>query len=114
MAKWRVTPKTQGNTLRSAVEYDDHGSNWMVEQDISHVLEAAKRDREREQLLGKSKQHYRKFASIPEVVAIEINQLYGIDLFAPEFMHDEEMKARFFRIIETEYPHLKTTETKFT
>ena len=70
----------------------------------NHFLEQAKQDREATK--KKTDKGYKKFATIPDIVAIEVSEKYGIDIHSPDFLHDVDKKARFMTIIKTEYPHL--------
>ena len=105
MARWKVTPKSS-TTLTGKIEYDNHGSSWSVVQDVQPFLDEAKRDRAE----GDGSSHMTKMFSIPEVIAIEIREKWGVDIFAPDFMQDKEKKAKVFQIVEQEYPNLKSTE----
>lgn len=104
MAKWKVTPKTGAN-LSGVIDYDSHGASWGVQQDIQPFLDQAKEDRSE----GDGKAHQTKLCTVPEVIAIEVKLKWGIDIFSPEFMHDKAMKAKFFSIIQQEYPLLMST-----
>ena len=104
MAKWKLNQAG----LQAGIEYDSgaaHGDSfWKIYQDEKPFLEQAKRDREegsKANALGA-----KKFATIPEIVAIEINNKYGIDIHAPDFLHDDDKKAKFFAIMQSEYSHL--------
>ena len=44
---------------------------------------------------------------VPFVVSLILKQKYGIDMAT--FSKDEQMRNKLMRIIETEYPYLKTT-----
>ena len=108
MAKWTITPGTAGNTMSSQIDYDRHGrvedTTWQVYQDETPFLEQAKEDRERgtaDNIMGA-----KKFATIPDIVAIEVLQKYGIDIHDPAIMRDRAEMMRFKKIIMTEYPHL--------
>ena len=103
MAKWKVTPGTVNNSMAGQVEYDDHGSVWKIYQDEKPFLEQAKMDRE---TMGPAVNGFKKFATIPEIVAIEINEQHGIDIHAPDTMHDKDKMAKFMLIIKQEYPYL--------
>ena len=104
MAKWKmsngITPATFEYDSGSAVG----DANWSYTQDETPFLEEAKRDREAIQKDNNSKM--RKFATIPEIVAIEIKMNHGIDIHAPDFMYDEDKKAKFFSIIRSDYAYL--------
>lgn len=108
MAKWNVGLASPGNTLSGGIEYNQHGSQWRIEQNINPYLEEAKKDRD----LGDGVKHYTKMYTIPDIVAIEIKQKYGIDVFSPEFMHDKEQKAKVHLIMQQEYSKLLSTDKK--
>ena len=104
MAKWKLNQAG----LQGDFQYDNNSSDgsahWRFEQDERPFLEQAKRDRE----LGNKKTHmnHKKFATIPEIVSIEILNKYGIDIHSLTFMDDQDAKAKFFTIIQQDYPHL--------
>ena len=104
MAKWKLNQAG----LQGDFQYDNNSSDgsahWRFEQDERPFLEQAKRDRE----LGNKKTHmnHKKFATIPEIVSIEILNKYGIDIHSLTFMDDVDAKAKFFTIIQQDYPHL--------
>jgi len=105
MAKWTVIPKTINNSMASQIDINPNEEvTWKVYQDERPYLEQAKLDRE--QTTKKTDKGYKKFATIPDIVAIEILQKYGIDVHDAEFMHDIDKKAKFMTIIKTDYPHL--------
>ena len=104
MAKWKLNQAG----LQAGFDYESGAatgeSNWQIYQDEKPFLEQAKRDREagtKANSMGA-----KKFATIPEIVAIELNSKWGIDIHAADFLHDDDKKAKFFTIIQTEYPHL--------
>ena len=102
MAKWKINQAG----LQAGIEYNGAAgeSHWKMYQDERPFLEQAKRERE----LGTKKTHHnhKKFATIPEIVAIEIKEKYGIDLHSLTFMDDVDAKAKFFTIIQTDDPPL--------
>ena len=104
MAKWKINQAG----LKGGFEYDagqaTGESFYQFEQDEKPFLEQAKEDRERG--TKKNELGAKKFATIPEIVAIELNVKWGIDIHAPDFLHDDDKKAKFFTIIHQEYPHL--------
>ena len=104
MAKWKINQAG----LQGGIEYESGAltgeSNWQFEQDERPFLQQAKEDREagtKQNLLGA-----KKFATIPEIVAIEINYKYGIDIHAPDTLQDKDKMTRFKAIVAAEYPHL--------
>ena len=105
MAKWKIKNNSVNNTLTGSFEYEGAvgESIWSVHQDERPFIEQAKIDRETQRGNGS---HYKKFASIPEIVAIELNTKYGIDIHSPTFMHDTDMKARMMAIIKQDFPYL--------
>ena len=104
MAKWKLNQ----SGLTGGFEYDSGSATgdsfWKFHQDEKPFLEQAKRDREATQKTNAM--GMKKFATIPEIVAIEVNYKYGLDIHDPNFFHDDDKKAKFFTIIQTEYPHL--------
>jgi len=108
MAKWTIGSKSSNSgTLQGKFEYESGKavgeSNWVITQDEKPFLEQAKREREQ----GKRKDTgYRKFATIPDIVAIEVLQNHGIDLHDPNTMADRALMNKFRYIIKTEYPYL--------
>lgn len=105
MARWiDVGSKTAPDGMKGTIDYDQHGSSWTIEQDEKPFIEQAKLDRE---LMGTNPiDGMRKFATIPDIVAIEINEKYGIDLHAPETVMDRDKMNRFKQIVRQEYAHL--------
>ena len=106
MAKWTVTPGTVNNSMKGSIEYDRHGSiddsTWQIYQDEKPFLEQAKMDRETQ----KEVNGFKKFATIPDVVAIEILTKYGIDIHDPNTMSDSDKMKKFKKIIQQDYKYL--------
>jgi len=102
MARWQHTSKT--GDLTGQLITDTNGENiWKVEGDISGTIEDVKRDRE----AGRNKNsHYQKMCSIPNVIVLELNTKYNLDILDPEFMHDPAQKKRLVYLLKTEYPDL--------
>jgi len=106
MAKWTVGGKGQG-TLQGKFEYESGkatgNSQWQIYQDEKPFLEQAKLERE----MGHKKDiGYRKFATIPDIVAIEVLHKHGIDIHDPETMRDKALMNKFRTIIKSEYAYL--------
>jgi hypothetical protein len=79
------------------------GSHWRVEGDISGTIAEVKQERE----AGRNtKSHFQKMCSIPNIVVLELNTKYNLDILDPEFMHDPAMKKRLVYLLKTEYPDL--------
>jgi hypothetical protein len=110
MKKWNVTPGANPNdvNLRGEVYYDKGvAADWRVTQDLDPFLKQVKRERDllNDNPLAK-KSHYRKFATIPDVIAIEILEKYGLDIHHPEFMKTPEEVKKLKAIIMRDYPDL--------
>ena len=103
MAHWAVKPKTVGSSLAGAIQYDDVGSNWRVWQDEKPYVDMVKQERETH---SNRHTHVKKFATVPDIVAMEILEKYGLDLHSPSFMHDVDAMKKLKTIMITDYPHL--------
>ena len=106
MAKWTVTPRTVNNSMSGQIEYDGGHkgeSRWQIYQDEKPFLEQAKLDREQQ---TKADLGYKKFATIPDIVAIEIKEKYGVDIHDPDTMNDSDKMAKFMMLVKTHYAYL--------
>lgn len=107
MAKWKVGDKTNPGSLQGTFEYESGSATgesiWTVQQDEKPFIEQAKLDREAGTAKGAS---YKKFATIPDIVAIDILNKYGIDIHDPNTMRDRDKMLKFKNIIKTEYKYL--------
>ena len=82
-------------------------SKFVLSQDINAYREYAKESRDLYEV-AKSKSHYRSFAIIPDIVAIDILTKYQIDINASDFMGDKVLVNKLKKIIISEYPDLLT------
>jgi hypothetical protein len=110
MKKWDITPGIDkyDSSLRGEVYYDKGvKADWRITQDIDPFLKQVKMERDllADNPLAK-KGHYRKFATIPDVIAIEILENHGLDIHHPEFMKTPEEVKKLKRVIMSEYPAL--------
>ena len=104
MAVWKdLRSASIPDGMSSSIDMEKDRANYEVRQDVSAYLEQAKKDRE---TTGMKRGHLKKFATIPDVVAIEILSKYGMDIHDPAFMHDPDNMKKFKYIIETEYKNL--------
>jgi hypothetical protein len=107
MAKWKVGDKTNPGSLQGTFEYESGSATgeyaWTVQQDERPFIEQAKREREAGSKKGTG---YKKFATIPDIVAIDILNKYGIDIHDPDTMRDQDKMLKFKNIIRTEYKYL--------
>jgi len=86
--------------------FDLQSAEWEVKQDIQQYKDQAKRDRDREQYFGRVNKGYRKMATIPDIVALEILQNHKINLHDPLFMNDKDNMKKLKTILMMEYPDL--------
>lgn len=107
MAKWTVGNKGGAGSLQGQFEYESGAvtgeSRWQIYQDEKPFLEQAKMERDAGH---KTDTGYRKFATIPDIVAIEIMQKHGIDIHDPNTMQDRALMNKFRQIVKLEYPAL--------
>ena len=104
MSKWKnLHSSTALNGMVGEIDIRDDHSDWKIWQDERPFLEQAKFDRENASM---QRGHMKKFATIPDIVAIEIMEKYGIDIHDPNTMNDADKMKKFKYIIQTEYKHL--------
>jgi hypothetical protein len=102
MAKFQHS-SAAGDLTGQIVTDGSNGGHWRVEGDISSTVAEVKKERE----AGRNKKsHFQKMCSIPNVVVLELNTKYSLDILAPEFMHNPAMKKRLVYLLKTEYPDL--------
>jgi hypothetical protein len=87
-----------------ALKADESG--YLVGQDIQAFLDQAKAERDWAAEVSNPNKRYRKFGTIPDVICIEINNKYFIDIHDPEQFKDPATMARFKAIIKRDYPYL--------
>ena len=104
MAKWNVK---QREGFQGTFEYDsgkmDGEYLWTLTQDEKPFIEHAKMDREEQ---TKRDIGYKKFATIPDIVAVEIMMNHGIDIHDPDTMRDKTLMNKFRAIVKSEYAYL--------
>ena len=86
--------------------YDLDTDQWEAKQDITQFKEHAKLEREKQDYYGIRKNGYRKLATIPDIVALEILQKYNLDLHDPAFMQEPKNLKRLKTILMSEYRDL--------
>ena len=86
--------------------YDLNTNQWQATQNVDQYLKHTQLEREKQEDFGKTKHGYRKMATIPDIVAIKINEDHGIDLHSQSFMQDKDKMKKLRYILQTEYPHL--------
>ena len=102
---FKVRQKNQ-NTGGIDATFDLTTGEEVVSQDITAYQELAKKDREWQEYNGHRKDGYRKFATIPDVLAVKIKHEHGLDLFDPTFLHDPDKVAKLKAILVSEYRDL--------
>jgi len=91
------------SALDGMISFEDTKTYTKIAQDITPFLDEVKRDRD----AGFNKKaSYRKFASIPDVVAIEIANNYGINIHDQHTAKDQSLMKKFKKIIMQDYPYL--------
>lgn len=85
--------------------------NFQLQQDVSNYKEYAKLQRDIDEV-APSTRAYRSFAILPDIVCIDILTKYGLDVHSQLFMNDPSNLIRLKRIIESEYPMLKTSNIR--
>ena len=104
MAKWNIKQREGfGGTFEYESGKMDGEYAWTLTQDEQPFLEQAKLDREQQ---SKRDIGYKKFATIPDIVAVEIMMKYGIDIHDGDTFRDPSLMKKFYYIVKTEYPHL--------
>ena len=88
-------------SMQAGLRHDT--GEFKVYQDEKPFLEQAKMEREAGQ---KKDLGYKKFCTIPDIVAIDLLYKYGIDIHAADFMHDSGKVKKVMSIIKSEYPYL--------
>jgi len=86
--------------------FDLHSGDWEAKQDITQYKENAKLERDKEAYYGRTKNGYRKMATIPDIVAIKILQEHNLDLHDPNFMQDPNNLKKLKTILMSEYRDL--------
>ena len=102
--------RSQDDNINSFFVKTDN-SNYQLEQDIQAYKDYANQQREQDSISVSNRQ-YRSFAIIPDIVAIDILNKYGMDIHSAEFMGDPAQLRRLKQIIESNYPLLKTSNIK--
>ena len=99
----------QDNAHSFYVKTDD--KNYQLEQDIGAYKDYAALQRQQDSFAHSGRQ-YRSFAIIPDIVAIDILNKYGLDIHSSDFMSDPAQLRKLKQIIESDYPLLKTSNVK--
>ena len=104
MAKWlNLRSSTNPNSMVSHADIQDNKIEWEINQEMDPYLEQAKFDRDNNEMKNG---HVKKFATIPDLVSIEIMNKYGINIHDPLTFNDKDKMKKFKYIIQTEYKHL--------
>lgn len=104
MATWDISELNSGG-IAGGIHNNGTNFDYKIEQDEKPFLEEAKRDRDNgSKSSGKHK--VKKFATIPDLVSMEILTKYGINIHDPSIMQDKHRMTRFKHIIATEYKYL--------
>ena len=88
-------------SMQAGLHHDT--GEFQVYQDERPFLEQAKMERETQTTRDIG---YKKFCTIPDIVAVDLMYKYGIDIHAQDFMHDGHKVKKVMQIIKSEYPYL--------
>jgi hypothetical protein len=97
-----------GGIMSNRIITNENDGKIRASQDVSSYLEFAKRSRD-SQARGGDASHYRSFAIIPDIVAVDILTKHVLNLHDSEFMTNKEDVSKLKRIIKSEYPNLLTS-----
>lgn len=75
-------------------------------QDMTQFKLHAEMERQRQETVGLRPDGYRKFATIPDAVAIKIYEVHGLNLHDPSFAHDPNNMKKLKTIMMSEYRDL--------
>jgi len=89
----------------------ENESDFRLEQNVEAYKAYAEHSRKVDETLPTQRQ-YRSFAILPDIVCIDILTKYGLDVHSQDFMNHPANLRKLKRIIETEYPMLKTSNVK--
>ena len=106
MAQWFnvSSATTKGEGLQGYFDIDE-GEGWF-QQDLAAFKDKAKEDRDYIAHYGQRTDGYRKFATIPDAVALKILEDHNINLHDPNFSQDPNNMKKIKAIIKMEYPAL--------
>ena len=93
--EFKFGSSTVENKKDIKANFDLQTGSWTAEQDVTHFKEHVNLERQKQEYYGVTNKGYRKMATIPDIVAMDINEKYGIDLHDPTFMQDIDKKAKF-------------------
>jgi hypothetical protein len=79
---------------------------FTLSQNIDPFLENAKQERDIAAEFTNPNKRYRKLATIPDVVALDIKLRYDIDIHHPDTLKNPHMMKRFRAIIKSDFPKL--------
>ena len=86
--------------------FDLQSATWEAKQNIDQYKEHAKNERDKQDYFGKVKNGYRKLATIPDIVALDILQNHRLDLHDQNFMSNPANLTKLKSILMTEYRDL--------
>ena len=95
-----------GNSAGLKAHYDFEVKDNFFEQDVTAHVEDVKRQRDMEEYFGKANTHMRKFATIPDGIALKILADHRLDIHDPAFNDNPMNMKRLKHIMLTEYRDL--------
>jgi hypothetical protein len=98
---------SQEHNKKSFVVATDE-KDFRLNQDVGGYIAYAERQRQLD-TIASSKRNYRSWCIIPDIVAVELLTKHGLNIHDPNFLSNPNDAKKLERIIETEYPKLKTS-----
>ena len=96
----------KGGFMKS-INYDySQTGKYKAEQEVSAYLDYAQRSRSVANTFDNKKTNYRSLAIVPDIVAVDILNRFGLDIHSSE--NDQSVLTRISEIIKTHYPNLLT------
>jgi hypothetical protein len=86
-------------------------TDFKLEQDVQAYKDYAAQQRLLDEESHSARQ-YRSYAILPDIVCIDILTKYGMDIHSPDFMNHPANLTKLRKIIDQDYPMLKTSTIK--
>lgn len=90
----------------------DKGENFRLEQDVQGYIDYAAESREITAYANGRMVQFKPLCIVPDIVALDFLIKTGIDIHAPDFMHDEDKKRKLMDHIRLEAPKLLLSNVK--
>lgn len=94
------------NVKSKDMELNVRDDNFQISQNIDGFLKQAEMERSIAAEFTNPNKTYRKLATIPDIVALDIKLRYDIDIHDPDTMSNPAKMKRFRAIIKSDFPKL--------